>query len=309
MLTLFTTAKAIKGYFGMIQQNAIRSWTRLRPECEIIIFGDDEGVKEISAELSIQNIADIDRTEQGMPLLSAMFEVAQDCAKHDLICFINADIILLNDFMKAAQRVWQLQKSQFVMVGRRWDVDVNYLIDFNDDKWEEQLREAVRHSRLHSSKGMDYFVFPRGTYRDIPAFAVARTGFDNWLVYRARAMDVPVIDITSATTVIHQNHDYSHYPGGAEAILATPDVARNRELMGEEGHAFSVYHATLILDKSGLKRPLSPMYLYKNCTAKLVLNPKLKFFHICYKGLLRVVFRVSSITSISRLARKFINTE
>jgi len=37
MLTLFTIPKAFQGHTGVIQRNAIRSWTLLRPECEIIL--------------------------------------------------------------------------------------------------------------------------------------------------------------------------------------------------------------------------------------------------------------------------------
>jgi hypothetical protein len=306
MITFFTTAKAFKGHFGLIQTNAIRSWTRLRPECEIIIFGRDEGVAGIAAELSIANITDLEYSKEGMPRLDSMFRIAQDRARHDLICFINADIILLSDFIQAVNRVKESQTGKFLMIGRRWDVNIDYLVDFNNDNWEKLLRKAVGHSRLHPCSGMDYFVFPRGTYRDIPALVAARTGFDNWLVYRAREMRLPVIEATRVATVIHQNHDYSNFPGGWKALLATADAASNREIVGRPRHSFCIHHATLVPGKSGLKKPMGLKYLYANWTARLVIDPRLKILDISYKKLLSIIFAFSKYTGISKLYRKFI---
>jgi FkbM family methyltransferase len=47
MLTLFTTAKPFRGHSGIIQRNALKSWTRLHPDIDIILFGDDEGATEV----------------------------------------------------------------------------------------------------------------------------------------------------------------------------------------------------------------------------------------------------------------------
>ena len=51
MLTLFTIPKAFEGHSGVIQRNAIKSWTLLQPQCEIILMGDDEGTGEAAAEM------------------------------------------------------------------------------------------------------------------------------------------------------------------------------------------------------------------------------------------------------------------
>jgi len=64
--------------------------------------------------------------------------------------------------------------------------------------------------------GLDYFIFPCGLFRDIPPFAVGRPAWDNWLVYKARSLGLPVIDATKMVTAIHQNHAYSHHPMGKE---------------------------------------------------------------------------------------------
>src|ERR1041384_2312036 len=101
MLTLYTIPKPFRDHIGVIQRNAIHSWTRLRPRCEIILFGDDAGVAAAAAELGVRHVPAIARNEYGTPLVSDVFAQAQRLATHELLCYINADIILTGDFLPA----------------------------------------------------------------------------------------------------------------------------------------------------------------------------------------------------------------
>ena len=123
MLTLFTIPRLFRGEFEIIQRNAIKSWTLL-PNCpEIILFGDDEGTAQVALEFGVLHIPDIARNEYGTPLVNDVFEKAQRLATHDTICYVNADIILLSDFMIALEQVVDRYR-RFLMVGQRWDVDI-----------------------------------------------------------------------------------------------------------------------------------------------------------------------------------------
>ena len=42
MLTIFSCPKPFRGHFGMIQRNAIRSWTLLKPTPDVILIGDEK---------------------------------------------------------------------------------------------------------------------------------------------------------------------------------------------------------------------------------------------------------------------------
>ena len=53
MITIFTIPKPFKGHINTIQRNAIQSWMQLKPECEIILFGDDYGVSDIAKEFGL----------------------------------------------------------------------------------------------------------------------------------------------------------------------------------------------------------------------------------------------------------------
>src|SRR5260370_34217025 len=110
MLTIFTTAKAFRGHFNVIQRNALKSWTLLYPDAEIILFGDDQGSAEAAKDLGMRHEPEVGRNEFGTILVSSMFEKSQSIGRHDLLCCANCDIVLLPDFRAALKQV--NEKSQ-----------------------------------------------------------------------------------------------------------------------------------------------------------------------------------------------------
>ena len=105
MLTLFTTAKPFHGHSGIIQRNALKSWTLLHRDVEIILFGDDEGAAEVSAEYGLCHEPHVERNEHGTKRLDYIFNRAQEIAHHETLCYVNCDIILTADFCAATTRV------------------------------------------------------------------------------------------------------------------------------------------------------------------------------------------------------------
>ena len=107
MLTLFTIPKPFRGHVGVIQRNAIKSWVMLRPACQIILFGDEEGTLEVAKEWGVHHMPEVARNEFGTPLLDSTFATAHRLAINNILCYANADIMLLNDFMVAVTRLAQ----------------------------------------------------------------------------------------------------------------------------------------------------------------------------------------------------------
>src|SRR6516225_625859 len=142
MLTFFTTAKPFRGHQGVIQRNALKSLTLLHPQVEVILFGDEEGAAETARELQIRHEPQVERNEFGTKRLDFMFSRAQAIARHDLLCYINCDLVLMQSFCKAIPRVHE-KHSQFLMVGRRWDTDTAVPLTFNNKAWESHLRNRV----------------------------------------------------------------------------------------------------------------------------------------------------------------------
>ncbi len=278
MLTIFSIPKPFIGHIKVIQTNAIRSWVSLHPACEVILFGDEEGTAELASELGIRHIGGVECNEYGTPLVDAIFKMAQDIASHKLMCYANADIVLMSDFLPAISQIkWQ----SFLLVGQRWDIDLKESFDFSEQNCEKELRARLREEgKLHAPWGLDYFVFPRGLYRDIPPFAVGRPGWDNWMVYWARSHKIPVIDATKAASAVHQNHDYAHHPQGELGVVRGAEAERNREILGGWEHSFCTKHATWMLTPQGLRRALTVKHLYYRLDAVPVLVPRLGFLGI-----------------------------
>ena len=298
MLTIFTIPKPFRGHAGVIQNNAIQSWLLLRPQPEVILFGNDEGTAGAATALGARHIPDIECNEYGTPLVNSVFGIAQDKANNQIVCYVNADIILLGDFLPAIR---QVQKQSFLIVGRRWDIDIKEPLDFNKPDWESNLRVRITgEGKLHPPSGIDYFAFPRGLYRDIPPFAVGRTAWDNWLIYRARVMKIPVIDATRVITAIHQNHDYSHNAAGTAGVWKGPESNRNKELLGGLDRAFTLDHATMLLTHRGIRRTLQPRNLYFRLEALPVLCPRLHCFSKPMRALTRLLSRIRSGSGVTK---------
>ena len=252
MLTIFTIPKPFKGHDNIIQRNAIQSWLKLRPRCEIIISGDDAGVAETAHELGVKHIASIEKNEFGTPLLSSAFSSAQKLAENNILMYTNSDVVFFQDLIEAIKRI---DKPSFLLCGRRWDLDIEEEIDFTNNGWTDKLLERVKsEGKLHGLSGMDYFVFPRNSV-DMPAFAVGRPGWDTWLIYNMRSRRVPVINATDAITVIHQNHDFTHSKFGEKNRVGGPEWQRNIEIAGGLTNMLTLRDASWVLGESGLRRP------------------------------------------------------
>jgi len=254
MMTIFSTPKPFKGHFNIIQRNAIKSWTLLHPDVEVILFGEDDGVAEVASEFCVRHEPKVGRNEYGTPLISSMFDRAQEVARHSIMCYVNCDIILLHDLREAVSRV-AAGRHRFLMVGRRWDTDITDLIDFLQPDWHEQLRaRALRTNKQRPPSWIDYFAFSRGQYyHKIPPFAVGRPRWDQWMIWFTYSSGTPIIDASRMVVAVHQNHDYSHHPRGEKGVLEGEEAKRNEILLGGSEHFYTVEDATHSLTARGME--------------------------------------------------------
>lgn len=240
-LTIFAIPKAFRGHVAVIQRNAIASWTRMNPRPEVILFGTDEGTDQVAKELGVQHVPNVQRNQWGTPLVNDLFAQAQQIGRSPYLCYVNADIILFDDFMAAVSRMttWS---QRFLMVGRRIDLDLTEPLDFDSENWAAQLKDSARtRGRLQIARNIDYFAFSRGLYPDpaMPPLAIGRFWWDNWLLWKAQSLQAPVVDATAVVTAIHQNHDYSHttYGPGKTEMMASDEAILNCRLTCEQNPA------------------------------------------------------------------------
>ena len=254
MLTIFAIPKPFKNHIATIQRNALISWTLLRPRPEIILFGEEEGTREAAAELGLHHVPAVGCNEDGTPLLNDLFAAAQDKAANNLLCYVNADIILLSDFMTAVKRVaaWQ---DRFLMVGRRWDIDISNALNFKEPNWEADLRAAtLRRGKRREPEAVDYFLFPRSLYRTLLPLALGRLWWDHWLVWNAHASKSAVVDASPVVLAIHQNHDYSHHPQGTAGVWKGNEAKQNFKLAGGWSHLRTIADAPYKMTHTRIER-------------------------------------------------------
>jgi hypothetical protein len=254
MITFFTTAKPFTGHNGMIQRNALKSWKLATPHAEVILFGDEEGAAEAAQEAGARHVANVEREDAGPKILRSFFDAAQEMARHEVVGYVNCDIVLTQDFAKAVTKVSAEQKI-FLMIGRRWDTDVREPIDFADATWSERLQEqARREARPQSGDWIDYFVFRKGLYLGkMPELVIGRVYWDQWLVWKARKMGAVVVDASEAVMAVHQNHDYGYHPAGKTGVWTDALSRRNYELAGGRWHLRTIDDATHVLGPAGLQ--------------------------------------------------------
>lgn len=254
LITLFSAPKPFTDpHIAMIQRNAIRSWTLL-PDVEIILLGEETGLAEAAREFGVRHIPNVARNESGTPLISSMFRLAREKSDSPLLCIVNADMILMSDFLEAARRS-RLQRDEFVLLSQRWDYDITEPLDFAEG-WESRLGESVRkQNKLHRPAGSDFFLFPRSCYENVPDFTIGRAGWDNWMIYKARKEGWAVIDCTPSMMIVHQNHDYSHLPDG-KPHYEHPETNENIRLAGGQANIrYTILDATHQLADGELLRP------------------------------------------------------
>jgi hypothetical protein len=254
LITLFSAPKPFtNSHIATIQRNALKSWTLLH-DVDVILLGEETGLAEVARELDVKHLPHVARNTNGTPLISSMFQLARENGNSELLCIINADMILMSDLVEAARQVMKL-KDKFVLLSQRWDMDITQQIEFTEG-WQRKLEKNVRtQGQLHRPAGSDFFLFPKSCYQNIPDFAIGRAGWDNWMISKARQEKWPVIDCTPSVMFVHQNHDYSHLPGG-KPHYEHPDTNENIRLAGGEANVrYTILDSTHQLVGGKLVRP------------------------------------------------------
>tara|TARA_B100000575_G_scaffold270023_1_gene250187 strand:+ start:475 stop:1383 length:909 start_codon:yes stop_codon:yes gene_type:complete len=295
MITIFCTPKNFEGIFGIIQINAIRNWRYLSKDIEIIIFGKSRGAKKIANEVSAIYYPDVKCSKNGVPLLSDLFHKANKIASFDILLFINSDILLPKKFIQPIRYI-NKKLSKYLIVGHRWDLKVEKVIDFNEATeaslfWEMSEME----SKKCSPAAIDYFVFRRNSLKKIPDFVVGRPGYDNWLIWYARRKLIPVVDISDEVSVIHQSHHYNFHNlknnpkiFDRDKIPIEEDGKNNMKLHGDK--LLNLLDADFSIVNGRIQKRKSKEYVYRNLGKLSIIFPEFSFFLNIYAKLYRMLF-------------------
>ena len=256
LITIFITPKGFdRDHIALIQRNAIRSGKALGADVDILLIGDDPGVEENAKALGVRYIRDVKRNASGTPMLDDIFRIARENSDSPLLAYVNADIILKRDFVETSRKILDREKK-FLLVGQRWDLDVQVDLEFPQG-WESEFdKDLAARGRRHPAGGSDYFVYPRDIFTSIPPFAIGRSGWDNWMFYEARVKGWKLINCSKAINIIHQDHDYAHLPNGLPHYRQ-PESAENVKAAGGKRTIFTLLDCDHEVDDNGDLRRVS----------------------------------------------------
>lgn len=224
--TIFTILKSCeKDDIAEIQYNALMSWRHMAFPPNIVVFGDKPGVKELANEVSAKHVPEIQTSESGVELVSDAFNRVQEIISSEIYTYCNGDIVLPPLFNEIVNSV---DATRYLLVGQRTNTPQFGRLDFSGDWWSRVQSLAKSTGHLHTQNGMDYFVYPKGYFDYLPLFGVGQWFWDNSMLAIAKSFGIPVLDMTQVILAIHQDHDYSHFPGGLEGIAQSEDSKRNR---------------------------------------------------------------------------------
>ena len=250
MLTVVSLPRAFVGAEAVVQDNAVASWRQLPGDVEVVLFGDDPGVAEAALRHGVRHEPQVRRNASGRPYLDGVFERAQELSD-DVIAYVNADIILTADVVRAVDVCRRLARP-YLLVSRRHEITIDTPLDFGPG-WEEALRKRVADEGLLAPEwAVDIFVFPSGAVRRMPPFLVGRPGWDGWMVYHAREHDLPVIDATADLLLVHQDIEPGYARG--KAWEWTDDESRHNLALAGWGRWFDIASATHVLQDGVVRR-------------------------------------------------------
>jgi hypothetical protein len=253
MLTIFTAPKPFTDpHIDRIQRNAIRSWRDLGPLVEVLLIGDEAGMRQAAEELQVRQLTDVERTDLGTPRIDSIFRLARQASSQPLLAYVNADILLMPDVLDAARSAIKRFEA-FLLIGQRWDLEVQEDLTVGETGAAVLRQRTQAQGSLHPPGGSDYFLFPKACFSQVPPFAVGRAGWDNWMIYHARKQGWPVIDATAAVMPVHQAHDYAHLPNG-QPHYRLPESGENLRLAGGRRRVFRLPDANYLLQGGTIGR-------------------------------------------------------
>lgn len=272
LITFFSAPKPFTNpHIATIQNNAINSWMHLGKEVNVLLVGEEDGLSEAAKKYGIRLLKKVARNSRGTPLVSSIFGLAREYSTSPLLVYLNADIMVTPDFVNVARDVMR-HTEDFLVVGRRWDLDLSERLDFSG-KWVDRLADLIKtKGRLHPTGGSDYFIYPRNCFQQIPDLSIGRAGWDNWMIYEARRCGWKVVDASQTYKVVHQQHDYSHLPGG-KPHYRLPESDKNIRLAGGRYAIFTLEDANWQLrDGHLVKAPLT----WKKFWREMEITPAIK---------------------------------
>lgn len=216
-IIFFTTCKPMIGSQKWIQKQSILSWKKLNKyncNVDIIIFGDDYGVKEFCERYDLIYKPEIRKLDK-IPYMYNMMKIVNEYSKddNDIIIYSNSDIIFrksLIDTLFQFKKKYKLK--EYLLVGQRNDWFDPKKIN-KDDLIENNFCNIMKETKLHAPSGIDYLIHSNRTLIDKidKNFLVATEHFDMKILGTIiKNYNIFVCDCTKTINIIHHEDSRSY---------------------------------------------------------------------------------------------------
>lgn len=237
MISILTTCRPFDDasddgkYIAAIQRYSFRTLKEL--EQEVIVIYDDGGVADVVEEFGFKHYYKrVKRHESGAPSLKHVFDTAIKRASRDTLMYTNADILYLDDLLPAVEALQESGFDKWMATGGRWDVNPRGRQPWpiGAECWQQIVRnEMFAQDRYHGGGALDYFIFTRGLYEDIPeTLSIAAWRWDNWMIWKALQDGAQVIDLSAAVSPIHLDHPATGVRENEEAVRANGEECKGK---------------------------------------------------------------------------------
>jgi len=204
MKLIFTTSlKPINvEKISVMQKNSLNSWSKLKIDKKIFVFNKNQSVKDFCSNLDVEIVEDYECSPNSdIPTWRTMRDyAAKNASDEDVIVWVNGDV-MFDDSLIQTIDASKMFSNDFVLVGQKYDWSNFYNLD-NDVNLKE-----LQPLELHGEYAIDYFIFKKHLFENLPGFYIARQRFDNFLVGES-VKKYKAINCTKTLLCIHHRHEY-----------------------------------------------------------------------------------------------------
>ena len=212
LISMVTAFKKFQGNYDRIQKSAIFSWNS--NDLQVVAPNNEIGIKDSCKDF--QNITFIEGVKRGRelgfgtqaPIFKDLIERALPVIGTPMVGFLNADIVLLEDFSKKIEKILEKYGYDIFITGSRSDIRLDYYV--NDEPSYKRIQAEPR--TLFS--GSDFFITSKFIWRllvsGMPDFIMGRCCLSDWLYLQAHINRLKKYNCTNFLPTLHPVHGDEH---------------------------------------------------------------------------------------------------
>jgi hypothetical protein len=211
-ISTVTAFKHFQGNYDRIQKSAMYSWKA--NDLQVVVPNNEVDTKGSCAGFS--NITVIEGVKRGRelgfatqaPILKDLIDKALPVIDTPMVAFLNADIVLLEDFTEKVEKIFEKYGYDVFITGSRSDIQANYYVN------NEETYKKIQSEPRTPFPGSDIFITSKFIWRQfisgMPEFIMGRYCLSDWLCLQAQVKKLKKYNCTNFIPTLHPVHGDEH---------------------------------------------------------------------------------------------------